>query len=178
MASQTRTAQTCAMDDSTRLTRSSASQIETRTNAAEALQDAARILERAEADEAAANAARDLYRVQPMAALRPDAQIGPMLDMDEAVLAARPHAMVERRAGPPRTEAARGLGGSLYVTSRRLVLVGRNTLWFDLDGIKEVLLTGERLLLVMQDGKGAALSVAQPRLLRVEMAAARQSARG
>lgn len=40
------------------------------------------------------------------------------------------------------------------------------------------MLSGEQLLLVMRGGQGAALSVAQPRLLRVEIAAARALARG
>ena len=179
MAIPGRTAHSCVMDRPARQTRSGAVPSGAAASPAEALLDAARILARAEADEAAAHEARELYRAHPMAALRPDAQIGPLLDPGERVFAVRPHALVERRAGLPRADATTtGLGGSLYLTSRRLVIVGRTTLWFDLDGIEEVLLSGDRLLLVMRDGQGAELGVSEPRLLRVEIAAARLSARG
>jgi hypothetical protein len=40
------------------------------------------------------------------------------------------------------------------------------------------MLAGERLLIVMRDGEGVSLGVAQPRLLRVEIAAARVAASG
>jgi hypothetical protein len=39
------------------------------------------------------------------------------------------------------------------------------------------MLSGERLLLVLRDGRGASIDVSQPRLLRVEIAAARASGR-
>jgi hypothetical protein len=46
-----------------------------------------------------------------------------------------------------------------------------------LEEIEEVGLSGERLLLVLRDGKGVWLEAPQPRLLRVEIAAARAAAR-
>jgi hypothetical protein len=48
----------------------------------------------------------------------------------------------------------------------------------ELGDIVDAILSGERLLLAMEDGQGASLSVSQPRLLRVEMAATRGSATG
>jgi hypothetical protein len=144
---------------------------------APALRDATEILARADADEAAAGEARERYRRQPMAALEPDARIGPLLAPGEQVVAVRRSAVLNRRQALPGSDAPTGLGGDLYVTSRRLVLVGRLTLSFALADIEEAMLSGERLLLVMRDGQGASLDVGRPRLLRVEIAAARASAR-
>jgi hypothetical protein len=57
------------------------------------------------------------------------------------------------------------------------VLVGRLTVAIDLDEIEDAVVSGERILLVMGDGRGATLDVARPRLLRVEIATARAFAR-
>ena len=143
-----------------------------------AIRDAAEIVARAAADEAAADQAREAYRARAMPALEPDPRIAPLLGPDEHVLAVRRSAMLDRRQAPPRSEASTELAGDLYVTSRRLVLVGRLTLSFHLTEIEEAMLSGERLLLVMPGGQGASLDVAQPRLLRVEIAAARVAASG
>jgi hypothetical protein len=148
------------------------------TASAPALRDAAAILARAQADEVAADQARERYRTRPMAALDPDARIGPLLAPGERVLAVRRSAMVDRREPVPGSDEPSGLAGDLYLTSRRLVLVGRHTLAFDVDEIEETLLAGDQLLLVMRGGQGAALGVDQPRLLRVEIAAARRPAGG
>ena len=82
-------------------------------------------------------------------------------------------------AGSPRSNPypAAGIAGDLYVTSHRLILVGRHTVTFDLADIADVVISGERLLLVMRDGSGVTLDVDQPRLLRVQVAAAREAAR-
>lgn len=142
-----------------------------------AIRDAAEIVARAAADEAAADQAREAYRARAMPALEPDPRIAPLLGPDEYVLAVRRSAMLDRRQAPPRSEGPAELAGDLYVTSLRLVLVGRLTLWFDLAEIEDAVLSGERLLLVMSGGRGASLDVAQPRLLRVEIATARAFAR-
>jgi hypothetical protein len=142
-----------------------------------ALRDAAEILARAQADEAAADKARVRYRSEAMAPIEPDAPIARLLTRDETVLAVRRSAVLERRepmAGPGATS---GLAGDLYLTSRRLVLVGRHTLALELGDVDEVMLAGERLLLVMRDGLGASLDVDRPRLLRVELAVARAMAK-
>jgi hypothetical protein len=144
---------------------------------APALRDADGILARAAADETAADEAREDYRTQPMAVLAADDRIAPLLRPDEDVLAVRRSAMLERREALASAEGPIGLAGDLYLTSRRLVFVGRRTVSFDLGEIAEAMLAGDRLLLVMRDGQGASLGVAQPRLLRVEIAAARASGR-
>jgi hypothetical protein len=145
---------------------------------APALRDATQILARAQADEAAADEARERYRTQPHAKLEPDARIAPLLAAGEHVVAVRRSALLDRREPAVGSDVATGLAGDLYLTSRRLVLVGRLTLSFHLDEIEEAMLSGERLLLVMPGGQGASLDVAQPRLLRVEIAAARVAASG
>lgn len=141
------------------------------------LRDADEILVRAAADENAADEARERYRTEPMALLRADDRIAPLLAPGEDVVAVRRSAVLERREVPPGAEGQMGLVGDLYLTTRRLVLVGRRTVSFDLGVIAEAMLAGDQLLLVMRDGQGASLGVAQPRLLRVEIAAARTAAR-
>ena len=142
-----------------------------------AVRDASAILARARADEAAADAAREAYRTKPMASLAPDDRIAPLLAAREQVLAVRHSAHLDRRQEIPGLEAPSGIAGDLYLTSRRLVLIGRVTLSFDLRVIEEAGLTGERLILVLSDGHGVSIDVEGPRLLRVEIATARALAR-
>ena len=142
-----------------------------------ALRDAAEILARAAADEAAADAARERYRTGPLPTLAPDARVAPLLGSDECVVAVRRSALFDRRQPVLGSDVPSGLGGDLYLTTRRLILTGRLTLAFELDEIEDAMLSGERLLLVMKGGQGLSLDVAGPRLLRVEIAAARASAR-
>ena len=124
-------------------------------------------------DEAAANAARERLRTSPLATLVPDGHIGPLLLPGERVLAIRWSALLERRQPTPRARTTGGLVGTLYLTSRRLVLVARTSLSFGLDAIQEVMLSGDRLFIALRDGQGLTLDVSEPRLFRVELAAAR-----
>jgi hypothetical protein len=152
-------------------------------NEGAALRDAAAILARADEDEAAADAARARYRTRPLTTLPPDDSIGPLLVPGERVVAVRSSALLERRQPAPGAQPTAGahppagLAGRLYVTSRRLLLVGRLTLSYELQAVEEAMLSGERLLLLLRDGQGLTLEAAQPRLLRVEIAAARAAAR-
>lgn len=141
-----------------------------------ALRDAAAILERATADETAADEARERYRTQAMVPIEPEGRVARLLVAGEQVFAVRCLATLERRQDAPMTVTASGLAGDLYVTSQRLLLVGRHVLWIELDEIADVLLAGERLLLVLRGGRGVAIAVDRPRLLRVEIAAARAQA--
>ena len=144
---------------------------------APAIRDASAIVARARADEAAADVAREAYRTRTMPTLTADGLIQPLLGPGERVVATRRSAHLDRRQRLPGEAADPGLAGNLYLTSRRLVLVGRLTLSFDLEEIEEAGLSGERLLLMLRDGRGVMVDVAQPRLLRVEIAAARAVAR-
>lgn len=145
------------------------------TTFAPALRDADAILARATEDEAAALAARDRYLGGEMERLEPDPRVAGILVEGENVYAVRRSALLDRRApqpGPRRSDYP-GLAGDLYVTASRLLHVGRFVLEYELDAIRELSLSGERLLVLLGDGTGLILDVDHPRLLRVEIAALR-----
>ncbi len=142
-----------------------------------ALGDASRIVDRDGDDEAAAAAARVAYQTEPMTRLEPDPAVAQLLAPGERLLAIRRWATLERRQPIPGERLARGLGGQLFITSRRLLHVGRLVLTFQLADITETALGAGHLLVVMRDGTGLALGVDQPRLLRVQIAEARATAR-
>ena len=139
--------------------------------------DAGEIIARASADEAEADEARARIRREGLPDLPPDERIAPLLQPGERVVAVRHAALLDRREPAPGERLTPGVAGELYVTSRRLVLVGRLTISVPLDAIADVVVAGGRLLLVLRDGHGVALQVAGPRLLWVEIAAVRASAR-
>ncbi|TAK01293.1 MAG: hypothetical protein EPO36_05980 [Chloroflexota bacterium] len=147
------------------------------SDTASALANATEILARAAADEAAAVEAHARFRREGAPTLPPDERISPLLEPGERVIAVRHAVLLDRREPAPGARFTPGVAGTLYVTSQRLVLVGRLTLPFAIDEIEDAIVTGERLLLVLRDGHGVALQVAQPRLLWVEIAAARGPAR-
>ena len=107
----------------------------------------------------------------------PDDRIAPLLGPGEHVLSVRQSVALDRRRPPPRRSGPASLAGDLYVTSKRLVLVGRLTVAIDLDEVEDAVVSGERILLSMGNGNGAALDVARPRQFRVEIATARAFAR-
>ena len=152
-----------------------ASEPQGRTNRAEAVEpedargDAA-------SDQAAADAARLRYRRRGVGPIDPDERIGPILQAGEQLVAVRRAAVVYR---PEATEsgAASPVVADVYVTTRRLVLVGPGIQSFDLATVDEATVSRERLLLVLGDGVGLVLEVGWPRLLRVEIAAARAARR-
>ena len=113
-----------------------------------------------------------------MPALEADGRIGPLLAPDEHLLAVRRSVMLDRDPPSSGPGEPSGVGGDLYLTARRLVLLGRVPLSFDLDEIEEAGLSGERLLLVLRDGSSISLDTAEPRLLRMEIGTARAEARG
>lgn len=135
------------------------------------------VVRRAAADQAAADAARRRFGRERLPTIPPDERIAPLLEPGEAVVAVCHTAQLDRREPAPHTRLTPGVAGQLYVTTRRLVLVGRLTLSFTLDAIDEAVVSGERLLLVLRDGQGVAIEVPQPRLMWVEIAAARASLR-
>ena len=142
-----------------------------------AVRDAAAILTRAAADAAAADEARERYRTERMATLEPDTRIAPLLDSDELLLAVRHAAVFDPRQSIPGSDEPLGLAGDLYLTSLRIVLVGRATLSLDLRDIEEIGVSGGCLILVMRDGSGVSVQAGQPRLLRVEISTALAAAR-
>ena len=128
------------------------------------------------ADEALADVARVRFRKQGMARLEPDERIGSLLAQGEQLVALR-RAAVRHRPETPDSAAADPVTVDVYVTSRRLVLAGPEIDDFDLADLDEASVSNERLLLVLCDGRGLDLEVDRPRLLRVEIAAARAAQR-
>ena len=141
--------------------------VETSTEEGPALRDAVPAAQRADADEAAANLARESFLVMPVPAIEPDEAITPHLVEGELVHALRRHAILRAPGG----DATLGYGGTLYLTSRRLVHLGQVVMTVRLIDIVESSLAGEQLLLTLRDGEGLALELDRPRLLRAEMAA-------
>lgn len=142
-----------------------------------AVPEAERRLSRAAEDHAAATAARARYRTEAPPKLQADQRLARLLEQGEWLIAFRTSAVVDRRrprGGDPKWS---GMSGQLAVTSRRLILMGRHVLAFELADVQEIVLSGDRLLVIMNDGAGVAVDVDQPRLFRVEIAAARATAR-
>ena len=138
-----------------------------------ALRDAAALAERAAADEAAAHDARELYRDGLPPAIEPDEDIVGHLTQGESVHALRTRAILRT----PGADEALGYGGSLYLTSRRLVHRGQVMVAVQLTDIVETSLAGERLLLTLRQGEGMSLEIDRPRLFRAELAATLREAR-
>jgi hypothetical protein len=76
----------------------------------------------------------------------------------------------------PGDDRALGYGGTLYLTSRRLLHLGQVTVNVRLTDIVETSIAGERLLVTLADGEGLMLDVDR-RQLRAEIAAATRALR-
>ena len=155
------------MQSSERDRGASADLVDEPTEEGPALRDAAAVAERAATDEALASAARDLFLVSPVPVQDPDERVSPHLLPGEQVHGLRRHAILRA----PGDDRAPGYGGSLYLTSRRLMHLGQVFVTVQLADIVETSLAGERLLLTLRDGEGLSLDIDRPRLLRAEMAA-------
>lgn len=145
----------------------SSDSIETSTEDGPALRDARTLAERSQADEAAAHEARGRLQTEPMAPLEPDDAIRSHLLPDEVLHGLRRRAILRG----PGEDRALGYGGTLYLTSRRLIHLGQVVMAVQLADVLETSIAGERLLVTLRGGgEGVSLDVDQPRLLRVEMA--------
>lgn len=138
-----------------------------------ALRDAAAAAGRAEADEAEARDARARLRDAPPSEIPADDRIAPHLEDDELVYDIRPSTILR----PPSDDRALGYGGTLYLTSKRLVHMGQVTINVQLADIAETAIAGERLLITLSNGEGISLDLDRPRLLRTEIAAATRGTR-
>jgi hypothetical protein len=134
-----------------------------------AVREAQAILARTQHDEREAEEARERYRSGGLTEVLPDDTVAAQLEPGEGLVAVRASASA-RRDG--RGDDEQPLAGPLYLTSRRLLVLGRSPLAIRLSGIEEVALAGERLLLSLRDGTGLNLGTSGPRLLRVQIAAA------
>jgi hypothetical protein len=152
----------------------SADSVDVPTEDGPALRDAGATAIRVEDDEARAASARERLSAEPLPVLDPDDAVRDHLVDGEAVHALRSRAILMSPGG----DNALGYGGTLYLTSRRLVHLGQVEVTVQLTDIVETSLAGERLLLGLRQGEGLSLDLDRPRELRAEIAAAMREVRG
>jgi hypothetical protein len=138
-----------------------------------ALRDANAAADRAARDEADADEARERFRQSSLPTIEPDESIASHLGRDEGLHSARRSAILRVPGG----DRALGYGGTLFLTSRRLIHLGQVMVTVQLTDIIETSLAGERLLLALRNGEGMAFDLDRPRLLRAEIAAAMRALR-
>ena len=147
------------------------------TDEGPALRDARFIAARIAEDEAQADEARERYQAEGLPTIEADDRVTPLLELGEIPHGFHGNAMLEM--GTTGVSGRRPVGGSLYLTSHRLIHLGEQQTDVQLTTIEEMALALERLLLVrLNDGLDLALEVSHPRLLRVQIAAAKAAARG
>ena len=139
-----------------------------------AARDADEVVRRIEADEAEAEAARLRFQVEGLPRAKADESVAGWLLASEDVIDVRRAVVVTRHSS---TGGSTSLPGALYLTTRRLLLLGRELLSNELTEIEELVVAGERLFLTLSDGVGLSIDASGPRLLRVQIAAAVASAR-
>jgi hypothetical protein len=136
-----------------------------------ALRDAEKIADRIASDEAAADEARHAYQAQGLPALDADGAAGMFLQPGEILHAVHAGALLEDAGWTDHGTHPRG--GTLFLTSERLVHTGAEASELSLAAIDEMGIGLERLVLMrLRDGSDLAIEVDQPRLLRVQLAAA------
>lgn len=107
--------------------------------------------------------------------IEPDERINVLLAPGEDLVAVRRSVRLERRQG--KREFGDGVGGDLYVTTQRIIHLGRVRADYSLGEIRDAV-EGEGVLrLIIGEDRGIEIDVHDPRLLRVEIAAVREAAR-
>jgi hypothetical protein len=132
----------------------------------------------AAADEAAASAARRRYRADGLVPLALPGPVAALLEPGEQVYAEHEAVSASYFSAPSDAVDPEPVSGSLYVTSRRILVTGSHVLAAPLAELEETILGPGRLLLVLRHGVGIAVDLERPHLLRVQVAAARAAARG
>ena len=107
--------------------------------------------------------------------IEPDERIRTLLDPGEVVVARRFSVSIERRKETPEADAR--MIGDLYVTTRRLVFLGRERIEYGLAEIGDAMEADGALRLIVGDRRGVEIRVSDPRLLRVQIAAVREAER-
>jgi hypothetical protein len=126
------------------------------------------------ADELAADEARRRIREHGIVPIATDDRIRALLVPGECLVAVRRGVALERRIGA--RDGDDGLCGDLYLTTGRMLLLGSWPVEFRLADISEVVVVGDGLRLIVGK-RGVGIRVCDPRVLRVEIAAARAAAR-
>jgi hypothetical protein len=122
-----------------------------------------------EQDAAAATVARARFRAEGPDTLPADPRIARLMVQGELLVAKRGEVAVDRRQASLRDRPV----GDLYVTSERLILVGSSAITIALEDIEDAALIGDCVLLMLTGGAAIAIEADRPRLLRVQIAAAR-----
>jgi hypothetical protein len=127
-----------------------------------ALRDARFVAARIAEDEAQADEARDRFQTTGLPTVQADPRVAPLLQPDETVHAVHASAMLEM--GTTGANGRHPVGGTLLLTSRRLIHVGEQVTDVPLTTIEEMSIALERLLLIrLNDGLDLALEVSHPR---------------
>ena len=127
------------------------------------------------ADEASASEARRRLRADGIIAIEPDQLIAPLLAPGEKVVAIRRAVSLERLLD---FEASgEGVRGDLYVTTSRIVHMGKVSVEVPLPAIKEAVVAEGAVRLIVEDGRGVDIHTNDPSVLRVEIAAVREAVR-
>jgi hypothetical protein len=122
-----------------------------------------------EQDAAAATVARARFRAEGPDTLPADPRIARLMVQGELLVAKRGEVAFDRRQASLRDRPV----GDLYVTSERLILVGSSAITIALEDIEDAALIGDCVLLMLTGGAAIAIEADRPRLLRVQIAAAR-----
>jgi hypothetical protein len=125
----------------------------------------------ADQDAVAATVARARYRIAGPETIPPDPVVREALAPGERLVARRCNTFVDRRQDGASIRPA----GDLYVTSRRLLLVGPTSFSIGLDRIRDAAVIGEQVVLMLTGGVALSIEADRPRLLRVQIAAARRA---
>ena len=126
-----------------------------------------------EAADSEADAIRTRLRTTGPTDVEADGDIRQHLLAEERLHSVRRSAILR---GPGAADG-HGLGGTLYLTSERVVHLGQVTMSIQLTNITEASVAGERLLLSLGDGEGVAVDCGRPRAFRAELATAIRRAR-
>lgn len=129
-----------------------------------------------DADRTEAAAARSRYRAVGLVPIAADPGVDKELAHGEWLVAHRPSVRIDRRHHGDELRPS----GDLYVTSERVVVLGQGSISIALDEIDDAGLLGGTLVLMLRGGNSVTVETNRPRLLRVQIAAARvaRAARG
>lgn len=123
-------------------------------------------------DDLLATSARARYRSEGIVGIEPDERMRSVLGRDEQLVAVRQSASVERLS-EGRGSSTSGL---LAITTERLFILDAEPVTLaSLEELDDVTVVTDRLLVMLRNGAGFTITTSQPRLLRVELAAARAS---
>ena len=131
-----------------------------------ALRDAQAIADRIAADVRDADALRERLRSLGQPSIPADGDLRQHLVPGEVVHALRRSAILSR----PGSDDDREIGGTLYLTSERVVHLGQVPMSVQLTDIVETSVAGERLLLSLHDGNGLVVDCSGPRAFRTQLA--------